>query len=187
MDRQLHWDVARTRSCQEKKAAEALSKLGVESFLPVQKVRRQWSDRVKTIASLLQPHIVFIRCTPQDRKPMLEAVYGLIGYMMDRGSSEKRVLIVPDSQMNDFMFVIGKMNGVAEVAMASEPIRKGGTVEFVAGPMKGFRCECVDIKGKKNIVVRLGMLGSAVVEVNADDLVAVNPDEASENGKQDRP
>lgn len=156
---------------------EALAKLGVESYIPVQKVRRKWSDRIKLIDQLLLPHIVFVRCLETQRKTLLESVYGLTAFMMDRGSNQRKALVVPDSQMEDFKFVIDGMNGVAEVSMSAEPIRKGDTVEFVNGPMQGFRCECVEIRGKKNIVVRLGILGSAVVEVDAKDLKAVPPED----------
>lgn len=177
MDREVHWYVGRTRSCQERKSAEALARLGIESYIPIQKVRRKWSDRVKVVDQLLLPHIVFVRCTEQKRKEMLEAVYGLVGYMMDRGSTGRRALIVPDSQMDDFKFVINGMNGVAEVEITGGRIRQGDTVEFINGPMRGFRCECVELHGKKNIVVRLGLLGSAVVEVDAKDLSPVKPEE----------
>lgn len=167
MDSKLHWYVGRTRSCQERKTAEALAKLGVEAYLPIQKVRRQWSDRIKTVETLLLPHTVFVHCDEITRRDMLSAVYGLVGYMMDRGSSERIALIVPDKQIKDFRFVVDNLNGVAdmEVQIASEPIRKGDMVQILTGPLAGFECECVDYLGNKSIAVRLGIVGTALVGV----------------------
>ena len=41
------WLVAYVKSCMEKKTAERLRAMGIECYLPVQSVIRQWSDRRK--------------------------------------------------------------------------------------------------------------------------------------------
>ena len=48
-EQKLCWYVGYTRSCQEKSVAKSLAALDVEYYLPIQKVRRKWSDRIKII------------------------------------------------------------------------------------------------------------------------------------------
>ena len=55
--------------------------------------------------------------------------------------------------------------------------RPGDTVEILTGPLKGFKCELVTLATKKLATVRLGMLGSAVVEVTLDNVKKVEVEE----------
>ncbi|MBQ0077975.1 MAG: hypothetical protein KBS55_05030 [Bacteroidales bacterium] len=47
------WLIARAMPCQERKAEEELNALGCECYVPVQKVKRRWSDRWKIIDKLV--------------------------------------------------------------------------------------------------------------------------------------
>jgi len=172
-----HWYVGYTRSCQEKKTAEALSRMGLECYIPIQKVRRKWSDRIKVVDHLVLPRTFFVRCTESRRRTLASEVYGIVCFMMDRGSAERKALIVPDGQMADFRFVVDGLNGEAPLEIVTEPIREGDMVKFVNGPLTGFVCECTEVRGKKSIIVRLGLLGSAVTEIDVNDIVVVKPEE----------
>lgn len=44
---EIHWYALYVRMHHEKKTAEKFRALGIEHFLPVQEVIRQWSDRKK--------------------------------------------------------------------------------------------------------------------------------------------
>ena len=176
----LKWYVAFVKSCQEKKSAEALSCLGVEHFLPVQKVVRQWSDRRKVVDSLLLPRMIFVRVeSDARRRKLLSDVFGLYAYMTVPGGYKP--LVVPDKQLEDFRTVVERLgaDGIAqeEVVMTSEYIAPGDMVKIVAGPLTGMEAECVDVvgrAGRKAIVVRLGLLGTATVEVSSSDVEPLN-------------
>ena len=45
----LFWFVAYVRSCQERRVADLLAAQGIETYVPVQKERHKWSDRVKIV------------------------------------------------------------------------------------------------------------------------------------------
>ena len=49
------WYVALVRMHHEKKVAERLSKMGIDSFVPVQQQIHQWSDRRKMVDTVLLP------------------------------------------------------------------------------------------------------------------------------------
>ena len=56
-----HWYVLYTKSNCEKKVAELLNKRGVETYCPINKVYRQWSDRRKQLSVPLFTSYVFVK------------------------------------------------------------------------------------------------------------------------------
>ena len=56
----------------EKAAAQSLRAKGYEDFLPLYKVRKRWSDRVKEVDNPLFPGYVFARFDPLLRLPILK-------------------------------------------------------------------------------------------------------------------
>ena len=59
------WYVALVRMHHEKKVSERLSKMGIDSFVPVQQQIHQWSDRRKLVDTVLLPMMVFCSCDSQ--------------------------------------------------------------------------------------------------------------------------
>ena len=57
---QQYWHVLYTKPRNEKKVAERLSNAGYTVYCPLQKVRRQWSDRVKVVEEPLFKGYLFI-------------------------------------------------------------------------------------------------------------------------------
>lgn len=165
------WYVARTRAFQEAKLAQRLAGQGVEVYLPLQRVKRQWSDRVKIVDTPVMPGHVFVRCSERERRSLFERSYGLCYFLMDRTCSESRLLTIPDKQMEDFMLVVKSLNGSAEITISGIEIGKGDMVRVVNGPLSGFVCECVEVQNKHKLIIRLGLLGAALVEVEISDVI----------------
>ena len=65
------WYVALVRMHHEKKVAERLSKMGIDSFVPVQQQIHQWSDRRKMVNTVLLPMMVFVHVNPKERMEVL--------------------------------------------------------------------------------------------------------------------
>ncbi|MCW1734234.1 UpxY family transcription antiterminator [Anaerorudis cellulosivorans] len=61
MDKALKWYALYTRSRFEKKAAERLTEQGIEAYVPLQRVMRQWSDRRKLVLEPAIRSYVFVR------------------------------------------------------------------------------------------------------------------------------
>jgi len=55
------WHVLYTKPRNEKKVAERLSSAGYTVYCPLQKVRRQWSDRVKVVEEPLFKGYLFVK------------------------------------------------------------------------------------------------------------------------------
>src|SRR5882757_7071017 len=80
-DTSYSWYALRTKSRYENTVASHLCARGYESFLPLYKCRRRWSDRFKEIESPLFPGYVFCRFNPLERLPILmtPGVFGVVG------------------------------------------------------------------------------------------------------------
>lgn len=165
-----HWFVAHTRSCQERKIAERLTRKGVEVFVPIQKVKRQWSDRVKMVDKMVLPGFIFICCSEKERAALFDGTYGLCSFLMDRTCTERRVLTIPEKQMMDFIHVVRSLNGENDISIVDLHFAKGDMVKVVNGPLTGFVCECVEVQNRSKLIIRLGPVGSVLVEVLASDV-----------------
>ena len=78
------WYVALVRMHHEKKVAERLSKMGIDSFVPVQQQIHQWSDRRKMVDTVLLPMMVFVHVNPKERMEVL-SFSTVSRYMVMRG------------------------------------------------------------------------------------------------------
>ena len=61
------WLAVYTRPRWEKKVNQLLKEKGLESYCPLNKVRRKWSDRVKVVEEPLFKSYVFVKVTEEDR------------------------------------------------------------------------------------------------------------------------
>jgi len=169
----LHWYVACVRSCQERNVASHLAARGVETYVPVQKIRRQWSDRVRIIDKPVIPGLVFIRSSEETRASVFGMVSGIVRFLTDRAGYGGRVLVVPERQMEDFMHVVRILNGEEDISIVTSHIEKGDMVRVMRGPLAGFVCECAEVYNRHNLIIRLGLLGSVLITVDAADVVKV--------------
>src|SRR6202521_87751 len=75
------WFALQVRSRYENIVTAHLSGMGYESFMPLYKCRRRWSDRFKEIECPLFPGSVFCRFNLLDRRPILiiPGVFHVVG------------------------------------------------------------------------------------------------------------
>ena len=69
----LPWFAIQVRGKRESLAYHELCRRGFESFLPLMRVRRRWSDRIKTMESPVFPGYLFCRFTLEDRFRVLNS------------------------------------------------------------------------------------------------------------------
>ncbi|MGV3527659.1 MAG: transcription termination/antitermination NusG family protein [Flavisolibacter sp.] len=95
------WLIITTRPRWEKKALDILCAKGIEAFCPLNKVHRQWSDRVKVIYEPLFRGLVFVKIT-EGEKPLVRTTPGVVNFLYRDGKlaglREKQV-----QQLKDFL------------------------------------------------------------------------------------
>lgn len=76
----MPWFVIYTKSRNEKKVAELLQKNAVETFCPLVKLKKNWSDRKKIVETPLFNSYVFVNLSEKDRNVVFN-VPGVIRYV----------------------------------------------------------------------------------------------------------
>ena len=80
----MPWFALYTRPRAEKKVHELLTKRGYESYCPLNKVRKRWSDRMKTVYQPLFRSYVFIN-TSEPEIPIVRRLPGIVSPVMIEG------------------------------------------------------------------------------------------------------
>ena len=149
-DSELLWYVANTCR-QEKKIKQRLDSMGIENFIPFQQIARKIHGVDKLIEVPVIPNLVFIHTTFKSCMSLIQEYAFDMRYLRDRETGN--FLIVPDKQMNDFMFLLDFSKEMVEVV--NENLKKGDKVRVIKGDFAGIEGELIRVKGHKRVVVRL--------------------------------
>ena len=149
-DNELHWYVANTCR-QEKKIKQRLDSMRIENFIPFQQIARKIHVVDKLIEVPVIPNLVFIHTTLKTCMSLIQEYAFDMRYLRDRETGN--FLIVPDKQMNDFMFLLDFSKEMVEVV--NENLKKGDKVRVIKGDFAGIEGELIRVKGHKRVVVRL--------------------------------
>ena len=155
------WFIGRVKYCHEYKAADLLKDMNVEYYLPVQTVRRKWSDRIKTVQVLLLPRYIFIHCKNSERVSILENVRSISGFMMDRDA--KQPAVIREKELNTFRRMVNYED--IPVIIDQCPFSPGDRVRVKCGPLIDRECELIEVMNKKYVAVSLSVLGYARLEL----------------------
>jgi transcription antitermination factor NusG len=144
-----NWYALYTFPRAEKKVKDRLDAMGQESYLPLHRSPRAWSDRVKIIDKPLFPSYIFVHCREGELYPLLREVYGLmrIVYYCERPA------VIRTQE-------IDAIRQFLEQA-AERPLCEGEEVEILAGSFKHISGKIQRIK-KKYLVLYIEALGSMV-------------------------
>lgn len=170
------WFIGRVRYCHEYKVADLLKDMGVEYYLPVQDVRRKWSDRIKTVKVLLLPRYIFIHCKNSERVPILEKIRSITAFMTDKNS--KQPAVIRDKELETFR----RMVDYEDYPVIIEPDRfsPGDLVRVKNGPLKDRECELIEVSNKKCVAVSLSVLGYARIELPLSNIEAIENNDKKE-------
>ena len=157
----VHWHAVFTASRAEKKVRDRLEELGVECFLPVQTVLRQWTYRKSRVVVPVIAGLVFVRVGRQEQVKVLQTK-GVVAFLRLKG--EAGAAVIPDKQMEDFRFLLD----------FSENIKAGDLVRVVKGSLRGMEGELIRHKGVTKVLVRIDMLGCAMVNIPASFVEKLN-------------
>jgi transcription antitermination factor NusG len=128
--RQRQWYAIRTRSRHEKMVAEQLERQGIESFLPLVKHSRKWSDRIKEVELPLFSGYNFVRVelSSRDRLRVLQT-HGVAGFVGINGFGTA----IPESQLQDIRTLL-----TSKVPFEEQPfLRVGQRVRVRGGALDG--------------------------------------------------
>lgn len=154
LDSSRKWYVAYTLPKSEKKVAREIEDYGFESFLPLQKVIRQWSDRKKVLHVPLIPSYVFF-CSNNSSFHRLLDIEGLVKFV----SFEGIPATIPDREIQ----YLRKLNlKDFKLEVVDYQIKSDGRIKVTYGPLKGIEGFFALRNGKKWITINIDALQRAV-------------------------
>ena len=109
-----HWHAVYTASRAEKKVRERLAEVGVECFLPVQTVVRQWSYRKAKVVVPVIAGMVFVRVERKEWVKVLE-VRGVVYFLKQGGERAPAVNTVNQQVALRVRWVFYEKAGLVEV------------------------------------------------------------------------
>lgn len=123
------WYAIYTRPRWEKKVDKLLAEKGMESYCPLQKIQRQWSDRKKIVEEPLFKSYVFVRIADEEQSAV-RMVNGVVNFVYWMG---KPALI-----KNDEIRIIRQfMNEYDNVEVTQMPIEAGNKIVVQSGVLMG--------------------------------------------------
>ena len=161
---QYHWYAVYIKSRAEKKAQTELQQKNIESFLPLHRKLRQWSDRKKWVEMPLIPGYLFVRVSRKEYDPVLQSNF-VVSYVRFEGTAA----LIPDNQIEYLQLMLKQDN--LEIEITPEVFEPGQIIEIIAGPLIGVQGKLVRINGKNKVAVELEQLGySALIEISMEDI-----------------
>lgn len=159
-----NWYIAVVRMNCERRVAKQLSSLGIENFVALQREVHLWSDRLKRIDRVVIPMTVFV-CADSDRLTTLRSLPLVLGMM--RFPGESLPAVIPDEQVERFRQMLKCTE--TQVSIEQAPLAVGETLLITKGSLRGLCGELVRTQNNKShIIVRLGCLGCASIDLPSD-------------------
>lgn len=149
------WYAVYTKPRAEKQVYKRLVENGVETFLPLLKTMRQWSDRRKIVEKPLLSSYIFVRTQPK-YFPVVYKTVGVVRIITFEG----KAVAIPDYQINNLKLII---NSDADVEVTSDKFEKGDIVEVTTGPMKGLIGELIKLGTRKKVIIRLDKIDQNII------------------------
>ena len=158
------WHAVYVKSRAEKKAQMELQIQEIESFLPLQRKLRQWSDRQKWVEMPLISGYLFVHASRKEYDQVLQSNY-VVSYVRFDG----KAAIVPDCQIEYLKLILQQDN--SDIEITRKKLQPGQLIEVISGPMIGLKGTLQKIKGKNKVAVELEQLGySVMVEIQSEDI-----------------
>jgi transcription antitermination factor NusG len=160
------WFALQIKAGHERATALMLRHKGYEEFLPLRKVKRQWSDRAKELEVPLFPGYMFCQFNADIGAPIITTpgVIRLVGI-------GKVPVAVSDEEINAIQTLI-------KSGLYTQPwpyLRVGQTVRVESGPLEGLQGIVLLIKNQYRLIISVSLLHRSVsVEIDRDWIKPTN-------------
>lgn len=142
----------------EKKVARLLDDKKIETYLPLYKILKQWSDRRKWVQEPLFRSYVFVFIEPNEHLPVLQT-QGVVKFI----TFEKQAVVIPPVQIEAVRTFI---NSGEEKITEEVNINVGDRVMIIRGPLKGLQGTLVSFSNRKRVRIMIeGIRQSLYIKV----------------------
>lgn len=149
------WYALYVKSRTEKKVAAEFVAQGIDYYLPIQKVLKQWSDRRKWVEEPLFRSYIFVRIELDDYYKVLQTP-NAVKYI----SFEGKAVVVPSPQIEAIKYFLNEKDPENP---EFQSWTKGKKVEIVSGSLVGLIGELVDVNGKNKVSIEIEALNRTIL------------------------
>jgi transcriptional antiterminator RfaH len=149
------WYPVYTSPRAEKKAYLALTNKGIETYLPLHRQLKQWSDRKKWIEEPFIKSYLFVRIKENEQTEVL-MTKGIARFLYFSG----KIAAMPDRQIDELKLL---MACSYELEITAEDLQPGERIVIKAGPLKGLVGEIISYRSQKQLALRLENLGYSII------------------------
>ncbi|MBN1688970.1 MAG: UpxY family transcription antiterminator [Candidatus Omnitrophica bacterium] len=151
---QVRWFALYAKSRHEKLTDRELQKKGIETFLPMRRISRQWSDRKKLIEEPLFKGYLFVRIPFKERWQVLNTA-GAVRFV---GPKPSNPIEVPEKDIVSLRKFVEE-----EIPLDPFPyLKEGARVYISTGPFKGTEGYIVRKDRHCRLVISLDLLMQSV-------------------------
>lgn len=138
---------------------------GIEVYCPLNKVRRKWSDRIKTVEEPLFKSYLFVKINDEDRTEV-RMTNGVVNFVYWDG----KPAIIKEKEIQTIKRFLDEYESVEAVKM---DFAKGDRVQVIAGPMMDKEGKVLEVKNKtaKLCIDSLGYM--LIAYIDKSKLIAV--------------
>ena len=168
-DREAHpkfWIALYTRPRSEKRVKEILDKMGIETYLPIQKQMRQWSDRKKLVDVVVIPLTIFVNISKENipliiNHPLILRPFTFPG--------SKDIAKIPANQIDLLKFILGQSD--YPVYFDTSTFQVNDKVRVLRGPLMGLTGEVINSDNNcLELAVSVGLGGTARLKIEKIDV-----------------
>jgi transcription antitermination factor NusG len=148
------WLAIYSRPRWEKKVNQLLLEKGIESYCPLNKVRRKWSDRMKIIEEPLFKSYVFVKVKDEDRTDV-RMTPGVINFVYWEG----KPAVIREKEINAIKRFLNEYENVEVQPMNLQVHQR---VKITTGPLMDQEGEVLSLQ-RKAVKVAIDSLGYILV------------------------
>lgn len=152
------WYAVYTAPRAEKKVSKRFTELDIEHYLPLQKVMRKWSDRMKEVEVPVMNGYIFVRIYKKDFDSILK-VFGALAFVKEF----YKPVAIPEKQIEMLKFMVEYSD--EKVEFYQDDLEIGKPVKISKGPLQGLIGELLIKKGKHKVVIRIEKFGCALTTI----------------------
>lgn len=127
-----------------------LNEKGIEAYVPIRRVLKQWSDRRKFVDEPVIRSYCFVKVNNMNYFDVLNT-QGAIRYVWFSGGPAS----IPDRQIDILKAITG---ADMEVECLPDHFRPGKKVKINSGPLIGISGELISVSSRKKVIIRIEQL-----------------------------
>lgn len=148
------WYAVYTRPRWEKKVNQLLAAKGIESYCPLNRIKRKWSDRLKTVEEPLFKSYVFVR-VGDGEKTTVRMTHGVINFVY----WNKRPAIVKEKEIQTIKRFLDEHENICVYPME---LKVNERVRITSGTLMDHEGKVLDVR-RKAAKVAIDSLGYILV------------------------